>query len=52
MSEKTVRDMILKKKKHRGLQARMFRAVVLICALLGLVLMIIGLTLYSMSQIQ
>ena len=40
------------KRKYRGLQARTVRAVMLICGLLGLVLLCIGLSMYSMSLIR
>ena len=52
MSEKTFWIMDSAKRKYRGLQARTVRAVMLICGLLGLVLLCIGLSMYSMSLIR
>lgn len=52
MSEKTFWIMDSAKRKYRGLQARTVRAVMLICGLLGLVLLCIGLSMYSMSLIK
>jgi len=52
MSVKTFWNMNSVKRKYRGLQARTVRAVIMICGLLGLVLLCIGLSMYSMSLVK
>ena len=46
MPEKTVREMSAVERKHFSLEARVFHAVELACAILGLVALLIGLSVY------
>lgn len=46
MPEKTVREMTAMERKHYSLEARMFHAVEIASAVLGLVALLIGLGLY------
>ena len=49
MPEKTVREMSAAQRKHYSLEAKTFRATLLGCILLGIVMLIVGLGLYSYS---
>ena len=49
MPDKSVRAMTGREKKRHSLEGKLFRAIVLSCVILGAVLLIIGLGLYSVS---
>ncbi len=49
MPEKTVREMSNLERKHYSLEAKTFRATVISCVLLGVILLVVGLGLYSLS---
>ncbi len=52
MREKTVRDMSSFERKRHSLEARIVRAAVLICISLGVVLLAVGLSLYTVSLVR
>ena len=52
MPEKTVREMNSFERKHYSLEAKTFRATVISCVLLGVVLLVVGLGLYSLSLVR
>ena len=49
MPEKTIREMSAFERRHHSLEAKTFRATVIGCVVLGLVLLVIGLGLYSVT---
>ena len=49
MPEKSVREMTAREKRRHSLEGRLFHGIVMTCAILGAVLLIIGLGLYSVS---
>ncbi len=49
MPEKTIREMSSIERSHHSLEAKTFRATVIGCVVLGLVLLVIGLGLYSVT---
>ncbi len=52
MPEKTVREMSSFERKHYSLEGRMFRTIVVSCIVLGFVLLLVGLGLYSFSLVN
>ena len=52
MPKKTVREMSASKRKRNSLEAKIIRAIVLVCVSLGVVLLTVGLTLYTISLIR
>ncbi len=52
MPEKSVREMSARERRHNSIEAKMFRGMWLICVVLGIVLLITGLGLYSYSLVS
>lgn len=52
MPEKSVREMTAREKRRYSLEGKLFRGIVLSCVILGAVVLIIGLGLYSVSLIS